>query len=101
MSDSAREVLSGLDSSSNDAQKRPREKTPLLISPPDTRTPPTESHKRIRHAQDREAMNKDPSSEPIDPTALSRALHKFERSREHTPGSSPSRKRARVQGGDR
>lgn len=72
-------------------------RTPTLISPPDTKSPPTATHKRTQsdlanHAQDR-------SSEPVDPSALSRALEHFEqagRVRERTPTASPSRKRQRV-----
>ena len=40
-------------------------------------------------------------SEPIDPTALSKALKDFEdahRTRDRTPGASPSRKRQRIYG---
>jgi cell division cycle 20-like protein 1 (cofactor of APC complex) len=66
--------------------------TPQLISPPDTRTPPTAAAKRVA---DPPRDPRDPSSEPINAAALSKALHKVRR--DFTPGLSPSRKRARVQ----
>jgi cell division cycle 20-like protein 1, cofactor of APC complex len=73
--------------------------TPALLSPPETKTPPTETHKRNQAelaytAQDR-------NSEPVDASALSRALEQFERAgrqRERTPTASPSRKRQRIYG---
>ncbi|KAH9868739.1 hypothetical protein J1614_007811 [Plenodomus biglobosus] len=74
--------------------------TPILISPPESKTPPTATHKRSQHvfappqAQER-------SSDAVDPTALSKALADFEhagRVRERTPIASPSRKRARIHG---
>lgn len=72
--------------------------TPTLLSPPDTKTPPTASHKR--HQAD--FVNPlDKGSEPIDPSALSRALEQFEqagRVRERTPTASPSRKRPKIYG---
>ena len=74
-------------------------RTPTLISP-DTNTPsaatkrnPTNSH--IINGAERAG------SEPVDPTALSKALKDMEdmgRARERTPGASPSRKRQRVYG---
>lgn len=76
-------------------QKEPGASTPQLISPPDTRTPPTAAHKRI---EDASIIPRDPrelSSEPFNPAALTRALHKVRR--DFTPGPSPSRKRPRVQ----
>ncbi|KAF2000737.1 WD40 repeat-like protein [Amniculicola lignicola CBS 123094] len=77
-------------------------RTPTLISPPESKTPPTAAHKRnllepLRNVQDR-------NSEPIDAGALSKALELFEqagRIRERTPTASPSRKRQRMQYGDR
>lgn len=70
-------------------------RTPTLISPPESKTPPTATHKRNQadFAQDR-------NSEPVDPSALSRALEQFEqagRVRER-PIASPSRKRQRIYG---
>jgi hypothetical protein len=73
--------------------------TPTLISPPESKTPPTATHKRNQAAFP--SSLHDRNSEPIDPSALSRALEQFEqagRVRERTPGASPSRKRARVYG---
>ncbi|KAJ9665537.1 substrate-specific activator of APC-dependent proteolysis [Coniosporium apollinis] len=72
-------------------------RTPTLISPPESKTPPTVSNKR-QHSEPR-VTNR--GSEPIDATALSKALEQFEqagRQREHTPAASPSRKRQRVYG---
>jgi cell division cycle 20-like protein 1 (cofactor of APC complex) len=86
--------------SSNEAPSQPRavtntthSETPQLLSPPDTKTPPTEAHKRHH-----DAVARDRGSEPVDPSALSRALTKFERQHDRTPGLSPSRKRQRVMG---
>jgi len=99
MADSTQETSSIL----NDSQKRPRQETPSLISPPDTKDPPTDTHRRFRQRPDdtNSIMSQHTSSDAIDPNALSRALYRIERSRESTPGSSPSRKRARMQVGDR
>jgi cell division cycle 20-like protein 1, cofactor of APC complex len=74
-------------------------RTPTLISPPESKTPPTATHKR--HQNGFEQTGHDRGSEPVDATALSRALEQFEqagRQRERTPGASPSRKRQRVYG---
>jgi len=74
-------------------------RTPTLISPPESKTPPTASHKR--HHSANATAGKSKESEPIDPSALSKALEQFEqagRQREHTPGASPSRKRQRIYG---
>lgn len=70
-------------------------RTPTLISPPESKTPPTATHKRNQadFALDR-------NSEPVDASALSRALEQFEqagRVRER-PVASPSRKRQRLYG---
>lgn len=73
--------------------------TPTLISPPESKTPPTARNKRNITAPG--AIGNGKSSEALDATALSRALEKFEqvgRNRDHTPGLSPSRKRQRVYG---
>lgn len=70
-------------------------------SPPDIKTPPSLTGKRnhlngsLAHGNDRAG------SEPIDPSALSKALKDFEEAgniRERTPGGSPSRKRQRIYG---
>lgn len=70
--------------------------TPVLISPPQTNEPSTEETKK---ANGNVPRARDAPSEPIDSEALSHALSKLEkdgRQREHTPGSSPSRKRQRI-----
>ncbi|KAG9202029.1 substrate-specific activator of APC-dependent proteolysis [Epicoccum nigrum] len=67
--------------------------TPALISPPESKTPPTASHKRNKSISR--------NSEPVDASALSKALKDFEqagKARERTPIASPSRKRPRIQG---
>ena len=73
--------------------------TPTLISPPESKTPPTATHKRN---QAEFTFNpSDRNSEPVDASALSRALEQFEqagRVRERTPAASPSRKRQRIYG---
>jgi cell division cycle 20-like protein 1 (cofactor of APC complex) len=71
-------------------------RTPSLISPPESKTPPTATHKRnqTEFAQDR-------NSEPVDPSQLSKALEKFEqagRARERPPTKSPRHKRQRTWG---
>lgn len=70
-------------------------RTPALISPPESKTPPTATHKRNQadFAQDR-------NSEPVDPSALSRALERFENAGrvQERPIASPSRKRQRIYG---
>ncbi|KAK3070325.1 hypothetical protein LTS18_015133, partial [Coniosporium uncinatum] len=73
--------------------------SPTLLSPPDSRTPPTASHKR--HSDALAMPGRRTSADAIDADALSKALEKFEdagRHREHTPGESPRRKRQRVYG---
>lgn len=75
-------------------------RTPTLISPPESKTPPTASHNR--HQTDFTAnVQGSRNSEPVDPSALTRALEHFEqagRVRERTPTASPSRKRQRTYG---
>jgi cell division cycle 20-like protein 1 (cofactor of APC complex) len=73
--------------------------TPTLISPPESKTPPTAAHKRNQNAFPTSTHDK--SSEPIDAAALSKALGHIEqagRVRERTPTASPSRKRPRIYG---
>lgn len=70
-------------------------RTPTLLSPPESKTPPTATHKRNQtdFAFDR-------NSEPVDASALTKALEQFEqagRVRE-APMASPSRKRQRLYG---
>ena len=71
--------------------------TPTLISPPESKTPPTETHQRNASAF---AFNgADKNSEPVDGSLLSRRLESLEhagRVRERTPTASPSRKRQRI-----
>ncbi|KAL1796245.1 hypothetical protein ACET3X_004785 [Alternaria dauci] len=72
--------------------------TPTLISPPESKTPPTASHKRNQLFPPNPL---DRGSEPIDAAALSKALGHIEqagRVRERTPTASPSRKRPRIYG---
>lgn len=74
-------------------------RTPTLISPPESKTPPTEMHKRHRDADG--ASTRRIAADAIDADALSRALEQFDgrqREREHTPDASPRRKRQRVIG---
>jgi cell division cycle 20-like protein 1 (cofactor of APC complex) len=74
-------------------------RTPTLISPPESKTPPTEMHKRHRDTDG--ASMKNIAAEPIDAVALSRALEQFDgrqREREQTPEASPRRKRQRTIG---
>lgn len=76
-------------------------RSPALVSPPDIKTPPLFTGKR-NHLSGSLAHGKDRAgSEPIDPSALSKALKDFEEAgnvRERTPGGSPSRKRQRIYG---
>ena len=76
-------------------------RTPTLVSPPDTKTPPTttgkqhHSHGHVTNGAERAG------SESVDASALSKALKDYEdagRMRERTPGASPSRKRQRIYG---
>lgn len=72
--------------------------TPTLISPPESKTPPTASHKRNQSFASKKLSR---NSEPIDAAALSKALGHIEqagRVRERTPTASPSRKRPRIYG---
>lgn len=75
--------------------------SPALVSPPDIKTPPLLTGKR-NHLNGSLAHGKDRAgSEPIDSSALSKALKDFEEAgniRERTPGGSPSRKRQRIYG---
>lgn len=70
--------------------------TPTLVSP-DIETPPAATKRNTLSVNGVERAG----SEPVDPTALSKALKDMEdagRVRERTPGASPSRKRQRVYG---
>lgn len=81
--------------SNYESARSEQQSTPTLISPPHTKTPPTDS---TTHASDARRISK--SIEPVDSAALNKALQSLEgaRQREHTPGASPSRKRQRVYG---
>jgi len=84
-----------------ESTERPVEevRTPPLISPPESKTPPTATSKRHHNKFVKNAMDR--NSEPVDATALSKALEHFEqagRVRERTPNASPSRKRQRMYG---
>ncbi|WPG98064.1 Hypothetical protein R9X50_00084900 [Acrodontium crateriforme] len=82
-------------------------KTPTLISPPRSKTPPTITGKRS-HGDRRTMRPNAPirtESEPVSAVALNKALQSIEEAstrRSLTPNGSPSRKRQKVQiGGDR
>ena len=81
--------------------------TGRLVSPPGSKTPPPvpRNKRTFPHISLDPSKNRGrPGSEPINADALARALKDFEeagRQRERTPGTSPSRKRQRVYGGDR
>ena len=71
--------------------------TPAIISPPFSKSPPTDGARS--DSLTRRDLHR--NSEPVDPAGLSRALNNLERGgreREHTPGASPSRKRPRIYG---
>jgi cell division cycle 20-like protein 1 (cofactor of APC complex) len=73
--------------------------TPTLISPPESKTPPTATATRNQAAFPTSTY--DGTSEPVDASALQRALEQYDqggRMRERTPGASPSRKRPRIYG---
>lgn len=75
--------------------------TPTVVPPADTRTPPLAVNKRTHLNGQSTNRAERAGSEPVDPTALSKALKGMEdagRVRERTPGASPSRKRQRVYG---
>ena len=72
--------------------------TPTLISPPDTKSPPTIGPKR-EEPSGLGIGGDGRASTPVDAGALSRALsEEVGRHREHTPGASPRRKRQRIYG---
>lgn len=70
-------------------------RTPTLISPPESKTPPTATHKR-----NQADFTHDRNSEPVDPSALTKALERFEQAGRVSdrPVASPSRKRPRLYG---
>ncbi|SLM34418.1 cell cycle regulatory protein [Lasallia pustulata] len=69
-----------------------------LTSPPHTKTPPPGSGNRSHANGNNINRHERALSEAIDPSALSRALEEVGRTRERTPGGTPSRKRQRVYG---
>ena len=77
-------------------------RTPSLVPPPDSGTPPLDIRSNRLHANGNIANGSERAgSEAIDANALSQALRNFEeagRARERTPNGSPSRKRQRVYG---
>lgn len=73
--------------------------TPALVSP-NVNTPPAATKRNPTNGHITNGAER-AGSEPVDPTALSKALKDMEdagRVRERTPGASPSRKRQRVYG---
>ena len=69
-------------------------------SPPSSKTPPITAAKHIMNGSQAKGLPR-AGSEPIDPTALTKALRNFTdvgQSRERSLGASPSRKRQRVYG---
>jgi len=89
----------------NDQQQHERNaQTPILLSPPRSKTPPTVIGKRSHSDRNATAAHAGgrSGSEPVSATALNKALQQVEgvsRSRSITPSGSPSRKRQKVQGG--
>lgn len=77
-------------------------KTPPLISPPESKTPPTALHKRHQSdISDTQTPRAGRNSEPVDASTLRGALEHLEqagRVRDRTPTTSPKRKRARIHG---
>ena len=70
--------------------------TPTLVSP-DTKTPPAATKRNSTNGFGTNGLER-MGSEPVDSTALTKALEDTGRVRERTPGASPSRKRQRVYG---
>ena len=69
---------------------------PTLVSP-DTKTPPAATKRNSTNGLGTNGAER-MGSEPVDSTALTKALEDTGRVRERTPGASPSRKRQRVYG---
>jgi len=74
--------------------------TPPLISPPGTKTPPTDPAKRSERAEQKSKQLHHARSGSLDVTAVSDMLQQeaSRRQREATPGESPKRKRPRIYG---
>ena len=79
-----------------------RSQIPNIVSPPGSKTPPSMPTKRTIMYPDN--LGNRPraaeGSEPVDATALAKALKDYDEAgrRERTPGTSPCRKRQRVYG---
>lgn len=92
-----------------DQQELEEAQTPILISPPRSKTPPTINGKRAHSERNASGAGRSlrSGSEPVNATALNKALQQVDdisRARSITPSGSPSRKRQKVQaggGGDR
>ncbi|KAF2197743.1 putative cell cycle regulatory protein [Delitschia confertaspora ATCC 74209] len=94
-------LASGEHAAETTAQPAEETSTPPLISPPESKTPPTTTHKRHENLAEPKRKDKGKGSEPVDPSALSKALAQFEQAgkvRERTPNGSPNRKRQRIYG---
>lgn len=79
--------------------------TPHLLSPPESKTPPTVAHKRHHDVQEFTRQRSQSTEAAVDSRALTKALEQYAQAtkqREHTPAPSPARKRQRMMyGGDR
>lgn len=78
--------------------------TPILMSPPRSKTPPTVIGKRSHSERLASTAHGSGGTEPVSATALNKALQQVgdaDRPRSSTPSASPSRKRQKVQGDDR
>jgi len=74
--------------------------TPPLLSPPGTKTPPTDPAKRSERAEQKYKQLHNGRSGSPDANAVSEMLQQeaSRRQREATPGESPKRKRTKVYG---
>ncbi|KAL4951745.1 WD40-repeat-containing domain protein [Aspergillus filifer] len=100
MSDNSRESANPLNRA---AARGARPAATHIVSPPGSRTPPSMPSKTtLFYPESSGAQHtRRHTSGAIDPNALTRALKEYDdagRSRERTPGASPSRKRQRVYG---
>lgn len=77
--------------------------TPPLISPPGTKTPPTDPAKRLQAQENQVDAAQEQNVKVLDVEAVSAKLNQHDearRQRDTTPGESPQRKRARVNYGN-
>ncbi|KAL4796997.1 WD40-repeat-containing domain protein [Aspergillus venezuelensis] len=100
MSDNSRESANPLNRA---AARGARPAATHIVSPPGSRTPPSMPSKTTLFYPESSGAQRTRrhTSGAIDPNALTRALKEYDdagRSRERTPGASPSRKRQRVYG---